>query len=89
MPGTTIQVLPIGLGIYGGITAIGIFAVAFVTWERVQYRKVCRELSGYCMYSFDRVAFPPTKDDREQLACQWIRLSDQRVRRLSPVRLVA
>ncbi|KAF8557584.1 hypothetical protein OG21DRAFT_225409 [Imleria badia] len=43
MPGTTIQVLPIGLGIYGGITAIGIFVVAFVTWERVQYRKTFRQ----------------------------------------------
>ena len=41
LPGTSIQVLPIGLGIYGGITALAIAAVAFVTWERIQYRKVC------------------------------------------------
>lgn len=41
MPGTTIQVLPIGLGVYGGITFIAVLVVAYVTWERVQYRKVC------------------------------------------------
>lgn len=41
MPGTSIQVLPVGLGVYGGITAIALFIVAFGTWERIQYRKVC------------------------------------------------
>lgn len=41
MPGTSIQVLPIGLGVYGGITAIAVLAVLFVTLERVKYRKVC------------------------------------------------
>lgn len=46
MPGTSIQVLPVGLGVYGGITAIAVFFVAFVTWERVQYRKVCRGRRG-------------------------------------------
>ncbi|KAH0827956.1 hypothetical protein J3R83DRAFT_3594 [Lanmaoa asiatica] len=42
MPGTSIQVLPVGLGVFGGITAVAVFAVAYVTWERVRYRKVCR-----------------------------------------------
>ncbi|KAG9316705.1 hypothetical protein JVU11DRAFT_2765 [Chiua virens] len=43
MPGTTIQVLPFGLGIYGGITAIAIAAVVYVTFERVRYRKNFRQ----------------------------------------------
>ncbi|KAI9569744.1 hypothetical protein HD554DRAFT_2189854 [Boletus coccyginus] len=43
MPGTSIQVLPVGLGVFGGITAIAIFFVAFVTWERVQHRKAFRQ----------------------------------------------
>jgi len=40
MPGRSLEVLPVGLGIYGGITFITFMFVAFVTYERVQYRKV-------------------------------------------------
>ncbi|KAH7888605.1 hypothetical protein F5I97DRAFT_1854036 [Phlebopus sp. FC_14] len=43
LPGTSMQVLPIGLGIYGGVTAIAIIIVALVTYERIQYRKVFRQ----------------------------------------------
>ncbi|KAN0091238.1 hypothetical protein V8E55_004804 [Tylopilus felleus] len=78
MPGTTLQVLPVGLCVYGGITAIGLFVVAFVTWERVKARKVCRgrKLDVRCRAcSFDRVDLPPAKTGREQLV--WVR--DQRV----------
>lgn len=43
MPGTSIQVLPVGLVVFGGITALAVFFVAFVTWERVRYRKSFRQ----------------------------------------------
>ena len=41
LPGMALQVLPVGLDVYGGITAIAIIVVMFMTWERVQYSKVC------------------------------------------------
>ncbi|KAL4080352.1 hypothetical protein V8B97DRAFT_740731 [Scleroderma yunnanense] len=40
MPGRSLEVLPVGLGIYGGVTFITFMFVVFVTYERVQYRKV-------------------------------------------------
>ncbi|KAF9227263.1 hypothetical protein BS17DRAFT_775207 [Gyrodon lividus] len=43
MPGRSLQVLPVGLGVFGGITAIAVFVVAFVTWERVKYRRAFRQ----------------------------------------------
>ncbi|KIJ07140.1 hypothetical protein PAXINDRAFT_90881 [Paxillus involutus ATCC 200175] len=43
MPGRSLEVLPIGLGVFGGITAIAVFVVAFVTWERVKYRRTFRQ----------------------------------------------
>jgi len=43
MPGTTLQVLPVGLGVFGSITGITIIIVALVTLERVRYRRVFRE----------------------------------------------
>ncbi|KAI6125702.1 hypothetical protein EDD17DRAFT_1538270 [Pisolithus thermaeus] len=39
MPGRSLQVLPVGLCIYAGVTALTFSFVAFVTYERVQYRK--------------------------------------------------
>ncbi|KIM69194.1 hypothetical protein SCLCIDRAFT_103671 [Scleroderma citrinum Foug A] len=43
MPGRSLEVLPVGLGIYGGVTFITFMFVVFVTYERVQYRKAFRE----------------------------------------------
>jgi len=43
IPGRSLQVTPIGLGVFGGITTVAIFFVLFVTWERVKYRKAFRE----------------------------------------------
>ncbi|KAG1881420.1 hypothetical protein C8R48DRAFT_586871 [Suillus tomentosus] len=43
MPGRSIQVLPVGLGVFGSITGITIIIVALVTFERVRYRRVFRE----------------------------------------------
>ncbi|KAG8908905.1 hypothetical protein FRB99_000008 [Tulasnella sp. 403] len=39
LPGTKLSVLPIGLGVFGGISAIAILVVAYVMWERTKYRK--------------------------------------------------
>jgi len=43
IPGRSLQVVPIGLGIFGGITVVTIFVVALVTWERVKYRRAFRQ----------------------------------------------
>lgn len=40
MPGRSLQVLPVGLGVFGSITGITIIIVALVTFERVRYRRV-------------------------------------------------
>lgn len=40
MPGRSLEVLPVGLCIYGGVTLITFMFVVFVTYERVQYRRV-------------------------------------------------
>ncbi|KAL4074146.1 hypothetical protein J3A83DRAFT_2682478 [Scleroderma citrinum] len=43
MPGRSLEVLPVGLGIYGGVTFITFMFVVFVTYERVQYRKAFQQ----------------------------------------------
>ncbi|KAG2148528.1 hypothetical protein BD769DRAFT_1412756 [Suillus cothurnatus] len=43
MPGRSLQVLPVGLGVFGSITGITIIIVALVTLERIRYRRVFRE----------------------------------------------
>jgi len=43
MPGRSLQVLPVGLGVFGSITGITIIIVVLVTLERVRYRRVFRE----------------------------------------------
>jgi len=40
MPGRSLQVLPVGLGVFGSITGITIIIVALVTLERIRYRRV-------------------------------------------------
>ncbi|KAH7915165.1 hypothetical protein BJ138DRAFT_998374 [Hygrophoropsis aurantiaca] len=42
MPGRSLEVLPVGLGVFGGISAIVVIVVAVVTYERTQYRKAFR-----------------------------------------------
>lgn len=42
LPGRSIMVLPIGLGIFGGISAIALIIVGIVTYERSMYRKQFR-----------------------------------------------
>jgi hypothetical protein len=41
LPGKQLQVLPIGLGVFAGISVIALIVVALVTYERTKYRKVC------------------------------------------------
>ncbi|KAG5353754.1 hypothetical protein C0989_002537 [Termitomyces sp. Mn162] len=40
IPGKTISVLPIGLGVFAGISVIALIVVGLVTYERTKYRKV-------------------------------------------------
>jgi len=42
MPGKTISVLPIGLGVFAGISVIALIVVGLVTYERTKYRKAFR-----------------------------------------------
>lgn len=41
MPGQKLSVLPIGLGVFAGISVIALIVVGLVTYERTKYRKVC------------------------------------------------
>lgn len=43
VPGRQLLVLPVGLGVFGGISAIVLIAVIIVTFERVQYRRAFRQ----------------------------------------------
>ena len=40
LPGTKLQVLPIGLGVFAGISVIALIVVGLVTYERTKYRRV-------------------------------------------------
>lgn len=40
LPGKKLSVLPIGLGIFAGISVIALIVVGLVTYERTKYRKV-------------------------------------------------
>jgi len=42
LPGTKLSVLPIGLGVFGGISAIALIVVGYVMWERMKYRNSFR-----------------------------------------------
>jgi len=42
LPGKTISVLPIGLGVFAGISVIALVVVGLVTYERTKYRKAFR-----------------------------------------------
>jgi len=44
MPGKKLSVLPIGLGVFAGISVIALIIVGLVTYERTKYRKRFREL---------------------------------------------
>jgi hypothetical protein len=45
VPGRKLSVLPIGLGVFAGISVIALVVVGLVTYERTKYRKVCPFLS--------------------------------------------
>jgi len=42
LPGQKLQVLPIGLGVFAGISVIALIVVGLVTYERTKYRKAFR-----------------------------------------------
>ncbi|KAG8690556.1 hypothetical protein FRC08_010494 [Ceratobasidium sp. 394] len=43
LPGKKLEVLPIGLGVFAGISVIALIVVALVTYERTKYRKAFRQ----------------------------------------------
>jgi len=43
MPGKQLSVLPIGLGVFAGISIIALIVVGLVTYERTKYRKAFRQ----------------------------------------------
>ncbi|KAK2463192.1 hypothetical protein APHAL10511_004847 [Amanita phalloides] len=43
IPGRTLSVLPIGLGVFAGIAVIALIVVGLVTYERTKYRKAFRQ----------------------------------------------
>ncbi|TFK85560.1 hypothetical protein K466DRAFT_588004 [Polyporus arcularius HHB13444] len=43
LPGTTLSVLPIGLGVFAGISVIALIVVGLVTYERTKYRRAFRQ----------------------------------------------
>lgn len=47
LPGKQLQVLPIGLGVFAGISVIALIVVALVTYERTKYRKVGSQSKFY------------------------------------------
>jgi hypothetical protein len=40
LPGKKLSVLPIGLGVFAGISVIALIVVGLVTYERTKYRRV-------------------------------------------------
>ncbi|KAL7281025.1 hypothetical protein ACG7TL_004327 [Trametes sanguinea] len=49
LPGTHLSVLPIGLGVFAGISVIALIVVGLVTYERTKYRKRKLAESGAAM----------------------------------------
>ena len=43
IPGKQLQVLPIGLGVFAGISVIALIVVGLVTYERTKYRRAFRQ----------------------------------------------
>jgi hypothetical protein len=43
LPGTQLSVLPIGLGVFAGVSVIALIVVGLVTYERTKYRKAFRQ----------------------------------------------
>jgi len=43
LPGKQLQVLPIGLGVFAGISVIALIVVGLVTYERTKYRRAFRQ----------------------------------------------
>ncbi|KAJ3896831.1 hypothetical protein GG344DRAFT_60993 [Lentinula edodes] len=56
VPGKSLQVLPIGLGVFAGISALALIVVGLVTYERTKYRKTektCRARSSNGLFWLD------------------------------------
>ena len=53
LPGTQLSVLPIGLGVFAGISVIALIVVGLVTYERTKYRRVSIFDSVIILYAAD------------------------------------
>ena len=53
LPGTQLSVLPIGLGVFAGISVIALIVVGLVTYERTKYRRVSIFDSVSILYAAD------------------------------------
>jgi hypothetical protein len=60
-PGQKLEVLPIGLGVFAGVSVIALIVVGLVTYERTKYRKVLLPLQA----PFFRLPSPPRHSDNE------------------------
>lgn len=49
IPGKQIQVLPIGLGVFAGVSVIALIVVGLVTYERTKYRKASLFFENPCL----------------------------------------
>ena len=52
MPGRKLSVLPIGLGVFAGISVIALVVVGLVTYERTKYRKVRFALLSFLRFKY-------------------------------------
>lgn len=57
LPGKKLSVLPIGLGVFAGISVIALIVVGLVTYERTKYRKACPTTITHIRSSFSHVLF--------------------------------
>ena len=74
LPGKSISVLPIGLGVFAGISVIALIVVGLVTYERTKYRKV-RPLYPLLVYPFPDVCTLNRRSGNVDLlnrALQWV-----------------
>lgn len=65
-PGQKLEVLPIGLGVFAGVSVIALIVVGLVTYERTKYRKVS---FLDCLY-LNLILFRPSDNENWQKLVQ-------------------
>ena len=77
LPGKKLSVLPIGLGVFAGISVIALIVVGLVTYERTKYRKV----SNCSSTDFISLIFSLRRSDSGNLqsrVLQWVMVAWRR-----------